>query len=94
MGSTGSADLKAVNLGLAEAEGLAGLAARSRRHLGPQESGELSGDRGRHDALDVLACGQRAEPGAQALLGCPRVGYVNPDVVCELRVRTRPGSIG
>src|SRR5215218_4436354 len=43
-------------------------------HLGPQEPGELPGDRGRHDALDVLAGGQDPEPGAQALLGFPRPG--------------------
>src|SRR5918912_2204038 len=43
-------------------------------HLGPQEPGELPGGRGRHDALDVLAGGQCAEPGAQALLGYPRPG--------------------
>jgi len=48
MGFISPADLEAVNLG---------VAARSGCHLGPQESGELSGDRGGHDALDVLACG-------------------------------------
>ena len=40
----------------------------------PQEPGGLSGDRGGHDALDVLARGQRTEPGAPARLGCPRPG--------------------
>src|SRR6266511_343123 len=43
-------------------------------HLRPQEPGELPGDRGRHDGLDVLAGCQDPEPGAQALLGCPRPG--------------------
>jgi hypothetical protein len=43
-------------------------------HLGPQEPGELPGDHGRHDGLDVLAGGQDPEPGAQALLGGPRPG--------------------
>src|SRR6266496_699028 len=43
-------------------------------HLGPQEPGELPGDRGRHDGLDVLAGCQDPEAGAQALLGCPRPG--------------------
>src|SRR5713101_743439 len=45
-----------------------------RRHLSPQEAGELSGDGRGHDRLDVLSGRQGAEPARQANLGLPGPG--------------------
>ena len=45
---------------------------RSRRHLGPQEPGELPRDRGGDDGLGVLTRGEPAEPRAEPELRSPR----------------------
>jgi hypothetical protein len=43
-------------------------------HLGPQESGQLSGDRDDRDLSALLAGGQAAEPAAQPQLRGPGPG--------------------
>jgi len=43
-------------------------------HLGPQEPGQLAGDRDDHHLPDVLAGGQAAEATAQPQLGGPGSG--------------------
>jgi hypothetical protein len=47
----------------------------SGRHLGPQEPGELPGDRGDDHVLGVLAGGQAPEAPAQPQLGRPGSGH-------------------
>ena len=59
---------------LADPKQMGGMAGISGGHLGPQEPGQLAGDRGGDHVLGGLAGCQAAESAAQAQLRCPCAG--------------------
>lgn len=79
-------------------DALVAMSARGGCHLGPDEAGELAGDRGDHDVAVGLAGVQAGEPAGQPQLRGPGPGHdggVEAGVAAgDLRADRGPGLVG